>query len=516
MIKKVLISTAAILACANLAFTSEAEAQQYGGSVTMGMYGDLYTPDLHRTLGNPTAQFGGLVAESLVTYSKTCDIVPSLAKSWDVGPGAKSYTFHLRKGVKFHNGKELTAEIVKANMDHFKAKETKSPRRKTYKSVKKIEVIDKYTLKLSLKKGDYGFLVKIRPTLFFITHPDSFEAKPPHPIGTGPFKFVEWKPKQYAKVTKFGNYWKKAPNGDKLPYIDNVTLRPIPDATVRYTALRAGDVDWVWALPPEVVPNLLKKAPKGLQTSIRSGARWFYVNMNNIAGPTKDIKVRRALAYALNKQELMDAITWGLSKAGVQPYYPGSTWNHPGVKQPYPQDLAKSRALLKEAGYPDGVTVNAIVPNQSILLNLATVVQAQLKKVGIKVNIKSMDKSAHHKRRIKQKFDISIGHLAYAPDPASTYDRFFYSKAKFNFGKYINKDFDKLLDKARGITDHKARKAEYRKVLAVLHRDVPIAFLGYLPIAQASRSRLQGMKTNCRGDIIANDKGGISKAWIQK
>ena len=293
-------------------------------------------------------------------------------------------------------------------------------------------------------------------------------------------------------------------------------MRPIPDSSVQFTALRAKDVDWVWSLPPELVPQLLKNTPEGIDTEIRSGARWFYINMNNIAGPTEDILVRQAIAYAVDKQELMDGVTWGLSGPANQPYFPGSSWNHPEVTEPYPQNLDKARALLKEAGYEDGVTVNAIVPNESILLNLATLVQAQLKQVGIDVNIQMMDKSAHHQRRISQQFDISVGHLAYAPDPASTYDRFFYSTANFNFGKYNNPEFDALADEARGVVDQPKRKEVYRKIVDLLHEDVPIVFLGYLPIAQAHSSQLQNMKTNCRGDIIARVDGGIAEAWMKQ
>ena len=248
------LSLAALLLAFGLAAPNDAAAQKYGGTLTLGMYADLHTPDLHRTVGNPTAQMGVLVAESLVDYDEKCDIAPGLASSWDITDGGKAYTFHLRKGVMFHNGKELTAEDVKKNYAHFLDKKTKSPRRGNFNSIKGMEVVDKYTIKFTLAKPDNGFLVKFRPLVAFITHSDSFESKPPKPIGTGAFEFVEWQPKQHVKLKRFKNYWKKDAKGNQLPFVDEVVMRPILDDTVRYTSLRG------------------RRPGLGLDGSVRAGA----------------------------------------------------------------------------------------------------------------------------------------------------------------------------------------------------------------------------------------------------
>lgn len=516
MVTKLSLSLAALLVAFGLGAPNEGAAQKYGGTLNLGMYADLHTPDLHRTVGNPTAQMGILVAESLVDYDEKCDIVPGLAESWEVSADGKAYTFLLRKGVKFHNGKELTAEDVKKNYEHFLDKKTKSPRRGNFNSISGIEVVDKYRVKFTLEAPDAGFLVKFRPLVAFITHSDSFESKPPRPIGTGPFEFVEWKPKQYVKVKRFEDYWKKDAKGNRLPFVDEVVLRPITDDTVRYTSLRTGDVDWVWTVPFEQLEPIRRNPPKGVTPSFKPGARWFYLNLNLSKGPLKDIRLRQAIAYAIDKKALMDGLTWGIATPEAQPYYPGSTWYFEDVEDPYREaDLDKARELLKAAGHEKGLDLLTIVRNETVILNLATLAQAQLKKVGINLKFQVMDRAAHRSRQGKGEFDVNPGHLTYVPDPDGLYYRFFQSGQRNNYAKWNLPEYDELVQKARETRDTAQRRVMYRKALDMINRDLPHLFLGHLPIFQASRAHLKGMKTNCRGDIRWSE-GGVSHAWLDK
>lgn len=510
------LSLAALLLAFGLAAPNDAAAQKYGGTLTLGMYADLNTPDLHRTVGNPTAQMGILVSESLVDYDEKCDIVPGLAESWEIADDGKAYTFQLRKGVMFHNGKELTAEDVKKNYDHFLDPKTKSRRRGNFNSIKSIEVVDKYRVKMTLETPDAGFLVKFRPLVAFITHSDSFESKPPKPIGTGAFEFVEWQPKQHVKLKRFKNYWKKDAKGNQLPYVDEVVMRPILDDTVRYTALRTGDVDWVWTVPFEQAQPIKAKPPKGITPSFKPGARWFYLVLNVSKGPLKDIRLRQAVAYALDKQALMDGITWGMATAETQMYYPGSAWYFDDVKDPYKEaNLDKARALLKEAGYEKGVDLVTIVRNETVILNLSTLAQAQLKKVGINLKFEVMDRAAHSKKQRAQDFDVSPGHLTYAPDPDSLFYRFFRKGQRNNYPAWDNPEYNALVDEGRVTRDTAKRRVIYRKALDLINQDLPHVLLGHLPIFQASRTHLKNMKTNCRGDVRWSD-GGVTHAWLEK
>ena len=503
------------LAAAFLASVTDTGAQKYGGTLTLGMYSDIQNPDLHRTTGNPTAQMGMLVTESVVDFDEQCNIVPGLAESWKVSPDASEYTFLLRKGVKFHNGRELLAEDVKKNYDHFRDPKTGTPDLSDFQSITRIDVIDKYTVKFTLKGPDAGFLNMLRPTNAFITAEESFNANPPRPIGTGPFEFVEWQPRQYVKLRRSKTYWKKDKNGNSLPYVDEVVLKPIVDDTVRYTALRSGDVDWVFELPFEQVSEVAKNPPVGVAPAIRPGVRWFYLMFQTERGPLKDIRVRQAIAYALDKKGLMDGLTWGIATPEAQPFAPGSQWYFP-IKDPYgAADLERARKLLKEAGYEKGVQLDTIVRNESVIMNLTTLAQAQLKKVGIDLKLQVMDRATHSARQRKGDWDVNPGHLVYCPDPDCIYFRFWYSKASSNYAHYSNPEYDRLIEDGRRISDVAKRKEIYRKGLDLLTRDLPIVFLGHLPVAQASRSHVKNLKTNCRGDVRWS-AGGVDHAWIEK
>ena len=495
-------------------FASNSDAQKYGGTLVLGMYADILTPDLHRWTGNPTAQVAMLIADRLVAYNEASSFAPSLAESWKQSPDASEYTFSLRKGVLFHNGRELTAEDIKKNIEHLADEKTKSPRRAEFLAIKNIEVIDKYTVKFHLKEPDVGFLRVMQ--LAYITAPESFESKPPHPIGTGPFEYVEWKPRQHVRLKKFKNYWKKDKAGNRLPYVDELVLKPILDDTVRWTSLRTGDVDWVWTFPFEQIPENRKNPPPGIVPTVRGGVRWIHLGLNAATGPCKDVRVRQAIAYALDKKAIMDGLTWGSAPPEAQIYPPGSDWYIDGLKDSYAQpNLAKARELLKEAGYEKGLRLNTIVRNETFIINLATLVQAQLKKVGIDLQMEMMDRASHEARQIQNKFDVNPSHQTYVDDPDGIYYPYFHSKGGRNYARYSNAEFDKLIEDGRRTVDTAKRKEIYRKALELLNRDVPNIYLGHYPIAQAARTHLKNMKTNSRGDVSWSE-GGASHAWLEK
>lgn len=514
--KRFISSVIAIVLVCTFGFVGKSEAQKYGGTLTLGMYSDISTPDLHRTIGNPGGLMGAFIAEGLTQYDEESNIVPQLSESWKISPDAKEYTFYLRKGVQFHNGRELTAEDVRKNIEHFMDEKTRSPRRGEYDTIHRVEALDKYTVKFYLKDSDLGALAMLRQAPTFITAPECFESKPPHPIGTGPFEFVEWKPRQYLKLKKFKNYWKKDKNGNPLPYVDEVILKPINDDTVRYTALRTGDVDWVWTLPFEQLPEIRKNPPAGIELSVRGGVRWVHLQLNCGKGPTKDLRVRQAIAYAIDKKAIMDGLTWGIAPPESQIYPPGNQWYVEGLKDPYVvADLAKARQLLKEAGYEKGVQLNAIVQNETFVMNLAMLAQANLKRAGIDLQIEILDRAAHQARQTKHQFDVNPTHLTFISDPDSIYYDYFASKGDHNYPDYNNPEYDKLIEEGRRTFEVVRRKEIYRRALELINQDLPDIFLGHYPNAQASRTYLKNMKTNSRGDT-AWSEGGACHAWIEK
>ena len=493
---------------AALGFARPSQAQKYGGTLTLGMIADIHRLDPHRQTGNPTNQVLSLITESLLELSEKGDISPGIAESWKVSPDATEWTFSLRRGVMFHNGRELVADDVKKSYDHIRDPKTNSPKKGDFDMIKRIDVIDKYTVKFVLDGPFGGFGASYFGGNAPIIPPETFDKD--QPVGTGPFEFVEWKARQYLKARRFKNYWKKG-----LPYVEEVIFRPITDDTVRFTALRAGDVDFVFSLPFAEVPNLLKQPPEGIVPAIKEGDRWFYLNFHTQRGSLKDVRVRQAIAHSIDKKAIMDGLTWGLATPEAQPFPPGSQWHFP-IKDTYAKpDLARARKLLEEAGHGKGLSLVAIVRNETLIMNLTTLVQAQLKKIGIDLKLDVMDRATHQTRQRKNDFDINPGHLGFYPDPDRIYHNYNHSADPNNYGVYSSSEYDKLVDEGRRTADAAKRKEIYRKALELMNRDLHFLYLGHLPVAQAWRSRVKGMKTNIRGDIAFHG-GGVAYAWIEK
>ena len=517
MTKKTILF-AALAGAGVFALTSPTLAQKYGGTLKIGMDSDVRSPDIARRAGNPTVQYGSLMGEGLIDYDEQCNIVPGLATHWDISDDAKTYTFHLRKGVKFHNGREMTADDVAANYAFRLDKKNKSRARSRFRraGAKSWKVIDKHTIEFTLKKPSVAFHNVFDARKSHIVAPESFNSKPPHPIGTGPFKFVEWKPSQYMKMVRHDQYWKKDKNGNKLPYVDAVIVKPLKDATTRFLALKSGDIDWNYGLPFDQIPQIKKKTPDWMTPQIRRGSRWIFMQLQQKhKGPLQDKRVRQAVAYALDKKEILDGLTWGLASPENQIYPPGQKWYFKNVPDPYAKgNVKKAKQLMAEAGYTDGIELTMIIRNQTFHLNFGTLVQAQLKKAGIKVKFRVLDYAAHRKAARKKNWDLNLGNYSFLPDPDWRYRTQLESRASANFGSYKNKKVDKLFKKSRGETDPKKRRAMYREALQLINEDGVILFFGHLPLAKASRKGLKNFVTNCQGDTRWA-YGGASHAWFE-
>ncbi len=489
--------------------TDQADQDPHGGTLVLGMTADIQRADPHRQTGNPSNQVFSLITESLVELDAQGRVSPGIAESWQVSEDAREHTFFLRKEVLFHNLRELVADDVKQSYQHMQDPATRSPKRADFAMIDRIEVIDRYTVKFYLKEPNAGFGATYFGGNAPIIPPETFDTD--HPVGTGPFQFVEWKPRQYLKVRRFDGYW-----NDGLPKVEEIIFRPVVDDTVRYTGLLAGDLDFVFSLPFAQLPVLSSSPPSGIVPSIKGGSRWFFLNLHTQRGPFKDVRVRRAIAHALDKSVIMDGVSWGYAEAEAQPYPPGSQWYFSDVEDLYLEsDLEQARSLLQQAGHPEGFELTAIVRNETLIMDLAMLVQSQLAKIGIEVKLEVMDRASHLARQRQHDFDLNPGHMGFFPDPGEIFYRLNHTGVPDNWGLYSNPEFDELVEQGRRTVDFARRKELYRQALGILNQEVHFIYLGHLPVAQAWRSRVQGLETNIRGDIAFHG-GGMAYAWIEE
>jgi peptide/nickel transport system substrate-binding protein len=293
-------------------------------------------------------------------------------------------------------------------------------------------------------------------------------------------------------------------------------MQPLTDDQVRFTALRNGDVDMVDKIPFAEGGDVLKGSISGMGVSMGEAAGHNRLRMNVRRPPLSDVRVRQAIAFALNKQEIMQAATWGLGRAIYWRYPKNTRWFI--EMDDRKQDLKKAKALLGEAGLGRGFRLS--LPIHTASLPAGQVVQAQLTKIGIEVNLQTMDRGAYRDRIRKRDYDIVISGGGMAPDPDSIlYDAF---HSKFvdhqNESGYQNPDLDRVLEEARVIADFDKRKMLYTEALRTLMRDVPEIPLYTYPWIFGFRNHVKGFEAEeTRGVLSHNsNRGGIPVTWLDR
>jgi peptide/nickel transport system substrate-binding protein len=483
---------------------------KYGGTLRFAMRADPTTIDPH--LGGDYATFftKRLVCPSLVGVNVDNVNVPGLAESWGVSPDGLTITFHLRKGVLFHNGREMTAEDVKFSYDRVMDPKVGSPGRKQFRNIKSIDVVDRDTVKIHLGKKDGGFFVKLGEKYASIIPPESVDAdgKVKHPVGAGPFKFVEWRPNNYIKLVRFDKYYEKG-----LPYLDEVMLKPIKEPAVRLAGLRAGDLDIAEDFPLSEIRKI--EESKQFNVYTKPGAAISYLAFNLHKPPFNDVRVRRAVALAIDKGEISEAVFWGYALPTNQVYPPGSPWDL-DVPPKYSKNIAKSEELLREAGYANGFKTTMIasdaIPHR---LQISQVIQSQLKKVGIDIQLEMLDKATFYKKWASTDFAMLVGGAPVRPDAAYHFQECYHSQGSINnwYSDMSIPELDKLVDDSSRTMDYEIRKKLYTQAQQIIEDQLPFVNLLSIPRPTVWAKSVQGFEPNRRGQS-AYQGGGITTTWL--
>ncbi len=454
----------------------------------------------------------GLVFNGLVKFDENLNIVGDLAEKWDITKDGKIITFYLKKDVKWHDGTEFTATDVKFTYDSFMNPQAKTAYRSLFEPIEKIEVLNDYTLKVYYKFTFAPALqywgTSILPEHLLKDKDINTAEFNRNPVGTGPYKFSKWKTTQQIELTANKNYFEGS------PYIAKYIYRIIPDQSVQFMELLAGGIDQM-VLTSELYTGeadkeeFLKKFNKFAITSFS----YVYIGYNLLNDLFKNKNVRKALSYAINKDEIINGVKRGLAKRITGPFIPGS-WAYNEDAQAYDYDPEKAKELLYKEGWKkekDGYLYKNGKRFEFILLTnqgnkereeIATIVQQQLDKIGIKVNIRILAWSTLITEFIdKKKFDAIVLGWSITQDP-DCYDIWHSSKTKegeFNFISYKNDEVDKLLILGRTTFDIEKRKQIYRKIHKIIADDAPYTFL-YSPLTlPAIHKRFHGIKPALAG-----------------
>jgi peptide/nickel transport system substrate-binding protein len=385
-----------------------AETPKKGGSLVVCQPAE--PPGLDPT-GNTAAAIDRVVFaniyEGLIKVNSSGEFIPGLAVSWDVSPDGLTYTFHLRRGVKFHNGEAFNASVAKWNLERAMDEKSVNPHPEYFRGIKQIDTPDDNTLITVLGDVDALFVAHMAEGDAVMLPMTGYEDAKSNPVGTGPFRFEKWVRGDRVEMTRFDGYWNQG-----LPYLDKVTFKFIGDASAQLAALQAGDIDVIgYIAAPESAMTLTKDKRFKVYAGTTTGE--VIMSTNNKAKPFDNKKVRQAMAYAIDRQTVVELVMFGYGTP-IGSHWSPSTPYYVDLTRKFAYNPEKAKALLAEAGYPDGFDATIKLPAiYSYSKRAGEVIADMLSKVNIRLKIEIVEWGQWIERIFKKKeFQLTmIGHV---------------------------------------------------------------------------------------------------------
>ncbi len=471
---------------------------QAGGTLNLSLGDDFVTfhPYFDVTNGN----FKPLVFEAPIRISDKGEFEPWLAESWEVSQDGLSVTLHLRKGIKFHNGREVTADDVVWAIDYARDETYGHHLSDRFKTSTGATKIDDYTVRINYKEVTHSNLDGIARLYLFPKEAAATIDKVP--VGTGPFKFQEWIPGTQATFVKFDDYWRK-----DYPYLDKVVIKPIPDPQSRLVNLLAGSID-VLSGVPLADKELLAQSP-GVVVGETPPGFSFYAFLFNVAQPPFDkTEVRQALHYALNQDNIIKTALHGQGTPVTVPY-PKTSWAYPAdLETYYTYDPEKAKALLAKAGYPNGFKAKLLIAGTGgPLLDQAQVYQQDLAKIGVELELVPTELPQYWPQLFDSKFAIvSHGTGDATLDPSGLFEgaaccRPFRNFFKITENKTWFPEYEKLILQARAELDQAKRKQLYHDALTIFLEQSWTLPVAWSQESFAYKDYVHGLRTDMAGLI---------------
>ncbi len=451
-----------------------------------------------------SARIIGLIFNSLLRFDEKLNLVPDLSEKWE-NPNPVTYIFHLKKAVKFHNGKELTAEDVKYTFESILNPDFLSPHRKSYEKIKTIVVIDKYTVKFILSESYALFLINM--TMAIVPKDDAEKAKRDftiRPIGTGPFVFEKWIADERIELKRNENYF------EGKAKLSMLIFKIISDDTIRLLGLKTGEIDFIQnAIPPDLISSLSKD--KNITILTGDGVNYSYLGFNLTDTFLKDKRVRKAIAYAVDCNSIINNLLAGLAipATGV---LPKNNWAYEEDVASYEYNPDKSKRLLDEAGFadPDGdgpkerFRLIYKTTNNDLRKMIGEVLQKNLKDVGIGLDIRTYEWGTFYNDIKTGNFQMYSLSWIGIVDPDIYYTIFHSDMAPpkgNNRNRYKNTEIDRLVAEGQKVLSNKDRRKIYSKVQKIAAEELPYINLWHPKNVVAMRKNVKGFVLFPDGDF---------------
>ena len=411
--------------------------------------------------------------DKLVDIDENGDIVPMLAKSYEVSDDGKVYTFHLRDGIKFHDGTPFNAEAVKFNLERYQ--EEDSVRSTEVEPIDSVEVVDPMTVRVTLSKPFAPFLAVLTDRAGIMASPKAIEENNGRisndPVGTGPFKFVERVRGDHITVEKNEDYWREG-----LPKIDKIEYRGIDDENVQYQNLQSGELDLIDSIPFVEFKDLQESGD--YRVSVEPGLGYQGIWLNVTQPPFDNKQLRQAVYRLVDRDAIVKAVLRGVGGTPANSPFSKSSWAYSEESDAYPpRSVEEAKALLEEAGEPNGFSFTLKLDPSPTSQQLGQVIQNSLKPAGIEVKLEQIEFGTLLEQSTNGDFQaLFLGWSGRIDPDLNIYD-FTVTNGDFNDSGYSNPEVDRLLNEARTTSDKDRRKELYGQVMEILHEDVPYLYL---------------------------------------
>jgi peptide/nickel transport system substrate-binding protein len=491
MKRRDILAIPAIAAAANLALPARGQQAGGGGVLRLTVGASLRTLDPAKTTNGEEYIYDNLVFNGLTRMREDLAIEPDLAESWSFSQDLKEWTFRLHRGVKFHHGREMTAEDVIATYRRILDPETGAAPRTNYEMIAAMEAPDPHTVVFRLSYPYGGFADILSDRQVKIVPRDAIDRLATQPIGTGPFAFRSYTPGDRLVLTRFAEYFEPG-----APRLEGVEMRIIPEMAVRLAALQAGDIDAVWDLPPENVRTLREN--RSLRVESVATASWDAAIMNCAIPPFNDQRVRRAFHLGVAKPDVVELTLFGEGAPTHSPIPPNHLFFARDVPFGTRADPQGARRLLREAGHAQGVKVPLVIPvGRPVRERLGVTLQQLARPAGFEIDIQRVP-FARYAAEVSGKAPFFIdGYFARPTLDTGTYP-FLHSKGSWNerLWHYSDPRVDAALEAARLTGDPEQQKTHYLAMQRAVAENPPAFFAYAVNFACAYRAAVRDVATH--------------------
>ena len=447
------------------------------------------------TNDQPSTNVIAQVYETLFTLNpKTMEPEPLLAESYE-NPDPNTWVIKLKKGIKFHDGTDFNAEAVKYTFEQIKDPNRAAPRASLLAPIDSIDVQDEHTVVIKTKEP-YG------PMLAALAHSNASIVSPTadkkgdinkNPVGTGPFKFVEWVPGDHVTLTRNDDYWKKPAK------LKKVTFKVVPEASTAISMLQTGEVQFIDAIQSDLLSRV--KSLKNVNLKISEGTRVSYLGFNMDKAPFNELPFRQAVAYGVDQEAYVKQLN-GLGEYNesiIGPKVFG--YNEKAKEAGYPYNPEKAKQIVKEHGY-SSTPITILVGNTGNYMKMAEIVQSQLSEIGLKVKIESMEWGSFLDAARTGNFEMTF--LGWANSTGDGSELLYPNLHSNNIGssnnvRYNNPEFDKLVDESRSTVDQEVRKQKLNEANLMVIKDAPMIVMDHGMVSVAYDKSVSGLTVDPTG-----------------